>query len=95
MRIDLGAKRIKNRYIGIACMMVLTRINLLGKFKGRRNQLEILCFIISSSSCEDDFFILPNPGGIPRYLNGKDPSEKPKIHNMFLYVSRELFTKNP
>ena len=70
--------------MGIACMTVLTKISLLGKFKGQITQLESFYFILSNVSYEEIFFSFPTPRGIPRYLDDKDPFEKPRIRMMFL-----------
>ena len=81
---DFGAKRIENRYIGIACKTDLIRTILLGKFKGLRVQLVSFCFILSRSSIQDTLFYLHGLRGTPRYLEGKEPFENPRIQRMFL-----------
>ena len=83
-RTDFGAERIDKRYMGIACIIAFTKIKRLGRFKGRRTQLESFCFIFSRRSCQEAFFSYPTPRGIPRYLEGIVPFENPRILIMFL-----------
>ena len=81
---DFRAERIDNRYMGIACKTDLIKTNLLGKFRGLRVQLVSFCFILSKSSSQDVLFNLCRLKGMPRYFEGKEPFEKPRIHIMFL-----------
>ena len=77
----------------MACKMALTKIRQLGKFRGYSTQLESFCFNRSKSSYQDSFFGLPIPRGMPKYLDGKAPLEKPRILKIFLWVAGGVLTK--
>ena len=90
---DLGAKRTKNGYMGIACNTDFNRTSLLGRFRGLRVQFASLYFIFSRSSSQEVRFSFHRPRGTPKYFEGKEPFAKPRMQRMFLSVARAVLRK--
>ena len=86
LRIALGSGKTAKRYVDIACKIELIKINLLGKLKVCRTQLDSLCFSLSKNSCQYIIIGLLSPMGIPRYLVGIFSLEKPRTLKIFLWV---------
>ena len=86
LRIAFGVAKTKKRYVGIAYKIYLIKINLLGKLRVCKTQLDSLCLSLSKNSYHSVVFGLPSPMGIPRYLVGRFPLEKPRTLKIFLWV---------
>ena len=74
--------------------MDLTKTRHLGKFKGIRVQLPKRFLILSNNSYQYSFFMVALMRGVPKNLEGRVPSEKPKIEIMLCQVILEVLKKN-